>query len=102
MDYFKEEGIPRTVEFQSLQIPMDLMSYGLVVVDDQGNCPLTTGSRRGMGHMKAWENDGASIASLAVLLGRPAHTIQTSLCEYDKYVRWSSGGKMRLRKPLCV
>ena len=54
MDYFKEEGIPRTVEFHSLQIAMDLMSYGHVIVDDQGDCPLTTGSRRGMGHVKAW------------------------------------------------
>ena len=102
MGYFKDAGIPRAVEFHSLQIAMDLMSYGLVKVEDQGECPLTTGSRRGMGHVKAWEDKGATVKSLAVLLGRPAHSIQTSLCEYDKYVRWSSGGKMRLRKPLCV
>ena len=63
---------------------MDLMSYGLVVVDDQGDCPLTTGSRRGMGHVKMWEDGGAMVASLAVLLGRPPHTIQTLVCEYDK------------------
>ena len=34
MSYFKDGGIPRAVEFHSRQIAMDLMSYGLVVVDD--------------------------------------------------------------------
>jgi len=102
MGYFRDAGIPREAEFHSLQIAMDLMSYGLVKVEDQGDCPLTTGSRRGMGHVKAWEDKGATVKSLAVLLGDPAHRIQTSMCEYDKYLRWSSGAKMRLRKPLCV
>ena len=78
------------------------MSYGLVVVDDQSDCPLTTGSRRGMDHVKMWEDRGATATWLAVMLGRPAHSIQTSLCEYDKYVRWSSGGKMRLRKGVAA
>ena len=45
------------------------------------------------------EDMGATVRGLSAALGRPAHTIQTSLCEYDKYVRWyNNPGEMRLRR----
>ena len=96
--YFEEEtGRPRKLEFHSLQIACDLYSLGLLRVKDASDCPLSTGSRRGLVHVRRWEDATASIKSLAANLGRPAHTIQTSLCEFDKYVRWSNGAPMRRR-----
>ena len=87
----------RRLEFHSLQIACDLYSLALVSVRDARDCPLSTGSKRGMRHVRLWEDSEATVASLAVRIGRPAHTIQTSLCEYDKYVRWYNGEAIRRR-----
>ena len=61
MRYFSEAGLPCRVDFQCLQIAMDLMSYNIVVVDDHGDCPLTAGSRRGTGHVRKWEDAEATL-----------------------------------------
>ena len=65
-------------------------------VKDASDCPLATGSRRGLKYVKR-EMPGATVASLAQMFGRPAHSIQTSLCEYDKYQRWTADPK-KMRK----
>ena len=94
MRYFSEEtGQNRKVKFHSLQIACDLHSLSYVRVKDRSDCPLTTGSERGMKHVRRWECPDATVKGLAETLGRPAHTIQTSLCEFDKYTRWSNGEK---------
>jgi len=98
MRYFSDETEGRRLEFHSLQIACDLYSLALVRVRDASDCPLSTGSKRGMRHVRRWEDAAATVASLAVRVGRPAHTIQTSLCEYDKYVRWWNGEPIRRRR----
>ena len=99
--YFQKEtaklGKPRKLAFHTLQIACDLYSLALIRVKRPSDCPLAIGSQRGLKHVRRWEDKGATIASLAVNLGRPAHTVQTSLCAYDKYVRWSNGHAMRPR-----
>ena len=93
----KEAGTPRDLEFHSLQIACDLYSLSLLRIKHVESCPLATGSRRGLAHVRRWEDPRATIESLANQLGRPAHTIQTSLCAYDKYIRWTNGEAMRPR-----
>ena len=79
----------RRVEFHSLQIACDLHCLSLMDVKDASDCPLATGSRRGLKWVR-FQIPEASVASLAQRYGRPAHSIQTSLCEYDKYRRWTA------------
>ena len=54
------------------------------------------------GAVAAWvrhEFPDATVASLAQMFDRPAHSIQISLCEYDKYRRWTANPKtMRKRR----
>ena len=87
----------RNVRFHSLQIACDLMSLGLVRVEDMSDCPLTVGSKRGLKWVRQYDRS-ATVKSLAESTGREAHEIQTSLCEYDKYRRWTADpGSMRRR-----
>ena len=38
------------------------------------------------------EQPEATVRSLAEALGRPAHSVQTGLCAYDKYRRYTRDG----------
>ena len=97
MRYF-EPFCVRKLEFHSVQIACDLHCLSLMDVKDASDCPLATGSRRGLRWIRR-EIPDATVASLAQTFGRPAHSIQTSLCEYDKYRRWSNDpAKMRKRR----
>ena len=95
MRYFRPCST-RRLEFHALQVACDLHVYGLVDVEDASDCPLATGSRRGLKWVRQ-SQPGTTVKSLARELGKPAHSIQTSLCEYDKYRRWTSGKAMRRR-----
>ena len=88
----------RNREFHSLQIACDLHSMSLMTVKDTTDCPLALGSRRGLRHVKRWEDASATIASLSRAIGRPTHSIQTALCNYDKFVRKSQPGA-KIHKP---
>ena len=82
MRYLKKyTACQRNLEFHSLQIACDIYSLALLRVKNASDCPLATGSRRGLAHVRRWEDKKATIKSLAESLGRPAHTIQTSPCE---------------------
>ena len=76
----------------------------LVELDDNGcDCPSATGSRAGLKHVLRWENNLAAttIKSLAEATGREPHEVQTSLCEYNKYVKWWNGSaNYKPRKPV--
>ena len=90
----------RRPAFASLQIAFDLHSYGMARVADVSDCPLAVGSRRGLGHVRRWEDRRACVVSLAACMGREAPSAQTALCAYDKYVRWSARAAVgRLRFP---
>ena len=88
MRYFSPFSL-RKLEFHSVQIACDLHCLSLMDVKDASDCPLATGSRRGLKWVRS-QIPGATVASLAKMFGRPAHSIQTSLCEYDKYRRWTA------------
>ena len=90
MRYFSDHQ-KRQVKFCSLQIACDLMSLGLVHVRDTSDCPTTIGSDRGLKRVREYDPQ-ATVKSLAEQTGREAHEIQTSLCEYDKYCRWTLEG----------
>ncbi len=84
----------RKLDFHPMQIACDLFTLGLVKLDDNGcDCPSATGSRAGLKHVMRWENNLAAttIKSLAEATGREPHEVQTSLCEYNKYVKWWNG-----------
>ena len=82
----------RKLNFHSVQIACDLYTLGLVRLDDNGaDCPLSTGSSAGIKHVRRWERKAATVQSLANETGRQPHEIQTSLCEYNKHVKWWNG-----------
>ena len=88
MRYFNPFSL-RKLEFHAVQIACDLHCLALMDVKDASDCPLAKGSRRGLVWVRR-QIPGATVASLAQTFGRPAHSIQTSLCEYDKYRRWTA------------
>ena len=63
-------------------------------VKDASDCPPATGSRRGLEWVR-FQIPEATVASLAQMFGRPAHSIQTSLCQDDKYRRWTASPLLR-------
>ena len=84
----------RQSNFHSVQIACDLYTLGLVKLDDNGaDCPLAIGSSAGIKHVHRWEDKKATIKSLAEQTGREPHEVQTSLCEYNKYVKWWNGAE---------
>ena len=93
LEALRDEIVRRFLEYQkrklvshALQIACDLMSLGLVEVEDTTDCPRATGSERGLKRVHEYDQD-ATVRSLAEQTGREAHVIQTSLCKYDKYCR---------------
>jgi hypothetical protein len=86
-----EKHSTRQLHFHPLQIACDLYVYGLVHVRDASDCPLAIGSERGMKWVRQ-EYPGVTVRSLAELLERPAHSVQTGLCGYDKYRRYTRDG----------
>jgi len=82
----------RTVAFHGLQIALDLEGFRLYdILDNGAACPLATGSRGGLSHVRRWEDPNATIDSIATDLSRPPRQVQTALCEYNKYVKWFAG-----------
>jgi hypothetical protein len=94
----------KALHFHSLQIALDLWGFGVIEVqDDARSCPLATGSKAGLEHVKRWEGRSETIVSLATRLDLPAPVIQTTLCEYDKFVRWYSGvDPVRMRESIAA
>ena len=86
----KKQNSHRKCSFHSVQLACDLFAMGIIDVKDPSDCPLAKGSRAGLKHVVRFEGK-TTLKELAVQNKRQAHEIQTSLCEYDKYVRWSSG-----------
>ena len=87
-----QDNTRRKLRFHAVQIACDLFALGLVKLHDKGRvCPFCTGSRAGIERVRRWENPAATVQTLAVQTGRQAHEIQTSLCEYNKYVKWWNG-----------
>ena len=86
-----EKHSTRQLHFHPLQIACDLYVYNLVPVQDASDCPLAIGSRRGLRWVQQ-EQPGATVRDLAIALERPAHSIQTGLCAYDKYRRYTRDG----------
>ena len=83
------DNTERKLNFHAVQIACDLFTLGLVQLDDNGaDCPLSTGSNSGMKLVRRWEDQEATVKSLAQKTGRQPHEIQTSLCEFSKYTRW--------------
>ena len=75
-----------------MQIACDLFTLGIVkLADDGADCPLATGSSAGIKHVQRWEDPDATVKTLAEQTGRESHEVQTSLCEYNKYVKWWNG-----------
>ena len=88
----KRDNTERKSTFHAVQIACDLFTLGLAkLADDGADCPLATGSAAGIKHVRRWEDSGATVRSLAAATGRAPHEVQTSLCEYNKYVKWWSG-----------
>ena len=88
----KRDNTERKLNFHAVQIACDLFTLGLVKLADNGvSCPLATGSKAGITHVRRWENSEATVESLAEETGREPHEVQTSLCEYNKYVKWWNG-----------
>ena len=86
------DNTQRCVAFHALQVAFDLEGFDLISIADSGaSCPLATGSRSGLTHVKRWQTPTATIERLARELGVPARLVQTALCEYNKYVKWFSG-----------
>jgi len=86
------DNTQRCVAFHGLQVALDLEGFQITSISDSGNsCPLATGSRSGLTHVKRWRDPNATIEKLAAELGVPARHVQTALCEYNKYVKWFSG-----------
>ncbi len=84
----------RKLDFHPVQIACDLFTLGLLELDDNGcDCPSAKGSRAGLAHVRRWEDKQATIKSLAEKIGREPHEVQTSLCEYNKYVKWWNGAE---------
>ena len=92
----KKQNTHRKCSFHSVQLACDLFAMGIIDVKDQSDCPLAKGSRAGLKHVRRREGN-TTLKELAVQNKRQAHEIQTSLCEYDKYVRWSGGQPFRKR-----
>ena len=88
----------------SLQIALDLWGFGVIEVQDGArSCPLGTGSKAGLEHVKRWEGHSETVVSLATRLDLPAPVIQTTLCEYDKFVRWYTGvDPVRMRESIAA
>ena len=74
----------RKLDFHALQIACDLMSLGLVEVEDSTDCPTSIGSKRGLKRVHEYDRS-ATVRSLAEQTGREAHVIQTPLRKYDEY-----------------
>ena len=75
-------------------IACDLFTLRLVeLADDGADCPLATGSAAGIMHVRRSEDPAATIRSLAAATRRAPHEVQTSLCEYNKYVKWWNGAE---------
>ena len=86
----------REPRFHAVQIACDLFTLGVVTLEDNGmsGCPLATGSMKGIFHVQNFEKDpDATVESLAVATGREPHEVQTSLCEFNKYVLQWNGAK---------
>ena len=89
-----QDNTARTPNFHAVQIACDLFVLGLIKLRDGGaDCPLATGSTAGLRHVRRLEDSEATIKSLAQKTGRKAHEVQTSLCEYNKYVKWYNGAE---------
>ena len=73
---------------QTVKLPVR-HHLGLLRLEDDGrHCPLATGSRRGLCWVRL-SQPSATLDSLRRQLQREAHEVQTSLCEFDKYISWS-------------
>ena len=81
------------------------LSYhlALLTIRNPHECPMAKGSRAGLRWVRLLEDPGASMSSLAKQCGRPCHSIQTSLCEFEKFVSWSNGlhAARKRRKTQC-
>ena len=85
----KQDNTERKLNFHTVQIACDLFTLGHVKLDDNGaDCPLAIGSHAGIMHVRRWEDAEATVQSLVGETGRLSHEVQTSLCEYNKYVKW--------------
>ena len=87
-----KENTQRDLNFHSVQVACDLFTLGIVELTDGGaKCPLAIGSEGGIAHVKRWEDPRATLTSLSEQLRREPHEVQTSLCEYNRYVKWWNG-----------
>ena len=89
-----QDNTERKLNFHTVQIACDLFALRLVKLADNGaDCPLATGSSSGIKHVQRWEDPDATAKTLAERTGREPHEVQTSLCEYNKYVKWWNGAE---------
>ena len=90
----QRDNTERKLSFHSVQIACDLFTLRLAKLADNGaDCPLATGSSAGIKHVQRWEDPDATVKTLAEQTGREPHEVQTSLCEYNKYVKWWNGAE---------
>ena len=96
-----KKNLQRRLEFHGLQIALDLLHLKVVQLQDPSQCPLAKGSRAGLKWVRMHEDSTATIQSLSRATGRAGHEVQTTLCEYDKYVSWSKGLRPMRRRRLA-